>query len=111
MVSDRLKEIIFKKLYKDLSHVEIIPYCNHIWFIDRDKEHWYFRYDENGLLWVRKSYFENFFTLFSLSIDESLPLICEWFETNKSLKVSDTEQFGFAPTDLLNRIIGGTNSE
>jgi hypothetical protein len=111
MVTPKIKDIIFNKLHQDLGRVGMFEFGNDIWFIDREKKYWYFRYDENGLLWVRKSYFENFFTLFSLSIDESLPLICEWFETNKALKVSDTEQFGFAPTDLLNRIIGGTNSE
>ena len=41
MISERLKKVIFDKLYNDLFNVEIIPY-NNIWFIDRDNKYWYF---------------------------------------------------------------------
>ena len=66
MVSDRLKQVIFKKLYMDLKGVEIIPYNNSIYFIDREKKYWYFEYEKNGELWWRYDFFSNFFRLFSL---------------------------------------------
>ena len=48
---NRIKEVIFKKLYKDLSKTEIIPYQNGIWFIDREKKYWYLEYKKNGDLY------------------------------------------------------------
>ena len=41
MVSERIKKIIFNKLYKDLGHVEIIDYNNDVWFIDRENKFWF----------------------------------------------------------------------
>ena len=42
MVTDKLKQLIFKRLYKELGNAEIIPYNDSIWFIDRDRTYWYF---------------------------------------------------------------------
>jgi hypothetical protein len=77
---NRIKEVIFKKLYKDLSKTEIIPHQNGIWFIDREKKYWYLEYKKNGDLWWRYNFFENFFLVFSLERSEYEPLICEWVE-------------------------------
>ena len=44
MMEPKLKKIIFDKLYNDLKNVEIIPYQNSIWFIDRENKFWYFEY-------------------------------------------------------------------
>ena len=60
-MTDRLKTIIFDKLYKDLSHVEIIPYKDFIWFIDRENKEWYFEYVKPDKLWWRWGYFNDFF--------------------------------------------------
>ena len=68
MVSDRLKDIIFKKLYKELSKVEIIPYKESVYFIDRDNKYWYFEYEKDGKLWYRYDFFKNFFVLFNHKI-------------------------------------------
>jgi hypothetical protein len=79
-INDRLKNIIFKKLAKDLSHVEIIPYEDSIWFIDRDKKYWYFQFEDNGTLWWRYDFFESFFPIFSLERYDYVPIIGDWVE-------------------------------
>ena len=61
MVSERLKQVVFKHLYRELGNVEIIPYKDSIWLIDREKEHWYFEFEKDGRLWWRYGFFINFF--------------------------------------------------
>ena len=90
MVSSRLKQVIFKKLYMDLKGVEIIPYNNSIYFIDREKKYWYFEYEKNGELWWRYDFFSNFFRLFSLKPNDYSIIMGEWVEEALNCKVSST---------------------
>jgi hypothetical protein len=90
MVKDRVKEIIFKKLYMDLSKSEIIPYKDGIWFINRDNKYWYLEYKKNGALWWRYDFFENFFFMFCLKREDYEPIICEWVEEVLNYKVIKT---------------------
>jgi len=80
MIPDRLKKIIFRKLYDDLSHVEIIPFNNSIWFVDRDEKYWYFELQKDGTLWWRYQFFSDFFIMFSLVRDEFQSILAEWVE-------------------------------
>lgn len=89
-ISNKLKEIIFKKLYKELSNVEIIPYNNSIWFIDRKNKYWYFEYENDGTLWWRHSFFDNFFLWFSVERYYFEPIISEWVEEVLNCKVNTT---------------------
>jgi len=91
-INDRFKRIIFKKLVKDLSHVEVIPYKGSIWFIDRDKKYWYFELKNNGSLWWRYNFFDRFFQAFSLEQSDYEPLIAEWVEEVLKRKVNMTSQ-------------------
>ena len=91
VVSDRLKDIIFKKLYKELSKVEIIPYKDSVYFIDRDNEYWYFEYEKKGKLWWRYNFFLNFFVLFSLEPHEYEKVMGEWVEEVINCKVNTTD--------------------
>jgi hypothetical protein len=77
-IDDRLKKIIFKKLAKDLSNVEVIPFEESIWLIDRDKKYWYLELEDDGHLWCREEFFDIFFQAFSLERDDYEPLIKEW---------------------------------
>jgi hypothetical protein len=97
-IDDRLKRIIFKKLAKDLSYVEIIPYEDSIWFIDRDKKYWYFQFEDNGTLWWRYDFFEQFFQAFSLERVDYEPLIKEWVE--QVLKRKVTTSSAHTPSQL-----------
>ena len=90
MVSDRLKDIIFKKLYKELSKVEIIPYKESVYFIDRDNKYWYFEYEKSNKLWWRYDFFINFFVLFSLGPDDYEKVMGEWVEEVLNCKVDTT---------------------
>ena len=91
MVSDRLKNIIFKQLYKELSKVEIIPYQDSVYFIDRDKKYWYFEYEiKSGKLWWRFDFFINFFVLFSLKPYDYEKVMGEWVEEILNCKVDVT---------------------
>ena len=83
----KLKEIIFNKLYEDLKHVEIIPYYNDIWFIDRENKYWYLEYRKSGDLWWRWEFFNSFFKLFSAERDEYEWVIAEWVEEVLNCKV------------------------
>jgi hypothetical protein len=80
MVSDRLKDIIFKKLYKELSKVEIISYKDSVYFIDRDNKYWYFEYENEGKLWWRYDFFKSFFVLFSLESLDFDKVMSVWVE-------------------------------
>ena len=107
MVSGRLKDFIFKKLYKDLSRVEIIEYKGEIWFIDRKEKFWYFIYTKsNGQMWWRYSFFTPFFLLFSLPSDEFTHILSSWVEEVLNCKVTTTETiingYPLSVEDVLN---------
>jgi hypothetical protein len=111
-IDDRLKKYIFKKLVKDLSNVEVIPYNGSIWFIDRDKKYWYLELERKGFLWWRGEFFEQFFQLFSLERDDYEPIIADWVEQILNQKV-DTTLIGteFLETEveqILNRKVSTT---
>jgi len=83
----RLKKIIFKKLYEDLSGVEMIQRDDSIWFIDRDKKFWYLEYQNGGKLYWRYPFFGDFFNLFSMQMDEYEQIISDWVEEVLNSKV------------------------
>jgi len=96
MVTDKLKQIIFKQLYKELSNVEIIHYKNSIYFIDRENKYWYFEYEKSGNLWWRYNVFTNFFLIFSLEPNDYQKVMGDWVEEVLNCKVSTTfEMFPF----------------
>ena len=70
-MNERLKQIIFKKLYNDLSNVEIISYNDSIWFINRENKYWYFEYTSVGLLWWRFDFFKDFFNVYKFFVFHS----------------------------------------
>ena len=106
MISDKIKKIIFDKLYGDLSNVEIIPHENSIWFIDREEKYWYFEFTKSGELWWRYTFFTNFFNLFSMEYKEFEPIISEWVEEVLNSKVFETGKlfYDYAPEveEILN---------
>ena len=89
MVSERLKQLIFKQLYKELGKVEIIPYKNSIWFIDRENKYWFFEYNDE-YLWWRYNFFPSFFSVFSLEREDYEPILSSWVEEVLNHKVSTT---------------------
>ena len=105
-MNDKLKEIIFNKLYEDLRYVEIIPYKESIWFIDRKENYWYFEYEKSGSLWYKGAFFTNFFPLFSLERNEYRWILAEWVEEVLNCKVETPAgaacQLYFAVEEVLN---------
>ena len=94
-MDSRLKKIIFKKLNKDLSKVEIILAENQsIWFIDRANKYWYFELEKSGKLWWRYEYFTDFFIIFCLEVNEFQPLLSEWVEGIFDSNVNMTPRSG-----------------
>ena len=91
MISEKLKSVIFDKLYQDLKHCEIIPYDGSIYIIDRDNKFWYFEYDKGGTLWWRYDFFNPFFELFSLTYKQFQPILGEWVEEVFNCKVLITK--------------------
>ena len=59
-MNERLKKIIYNKLFEDLKDAEIIPYKNSIWFINRENKYWYFEYEKSRELWWKYDFFMNF---------------------------------------------------
>ena len=90
IITDRLKQLIFKQLYKELGNVEIIPYKDSIWFIDRENSYWYFQLSTQGCLYWRYSFFPSFFSVFSLEQSEFEPILSSWVEEVLNSKVSTT---------------------
>jgi hypothetical protein len=113
-IIDRLKNIIFKKLAKDLSHVEIISYRRSIWFIDRNKNYWYFKLKSNGILWWRWDFFDIFFGAFSLNYNDYEPLIVDLVENVLKRKVNislgDQGHIYGSVEDVLNFLLDTTNT-
>jgi hypothetical protein len=94
MISEKLKSIIFDKLYQDLKHCEIISYDKSVYFIDRDNKYWYFELEKSGKLWWRYEFFTDFFPLFCLEIDEFQPLLSEWVEGILNSNINMTTRSG-----------------
>jgi hypothetical protein len=90
MVTERLKQVVFKHLYKELGNAEIIPYKDSVWFIDRENCYWYFQLSKDGCLFWRYSFFPSFFSIFSLEQSEFEPIISSWVEEVLNSKVSTT---------------------
>jgi len=89
-MNDKLKKIIFDKLYQDLKNVEIIPFNDSIWFIDREKKYWYLQYQMTGMLLWKYDFFNSFFQMFSLGKDEYEKFISDWVEEALNRKVVKT---------------------
>ena len=92
IITDRLKQLIFKQLYKELGNVEIIPYNGSVWFIDRENSYWYFQLSKQGCLYWRYSFFPSFFSIFSLEQSEFEPILSSWVEEVLNYKVSTTQR-------------------
>ena len=101
----RLKKIIFNKLYEDLKNVEIIPYNDSIWFIDREKKYWYLEYEKSGHLWWRYDFFTNFFRLFSMERSEYERVIADWVEEVLNFKVDTTVNCVTSSTLLVEEVL------
>ena len=91
VIIDKLKQLIFKQLYKELGNVEIIPYNGSVWFIDRENSYWYFQLSTQGCLYWRYSFFPSFFSVFSLEQSEFEPILSSWVEEVLNSKVSTTD--------------------
>ena len=106
MVSSKLKGIIYKKLYSELSHLEIIRYKEEIWFIDRDNKYWYFIYNDNGTMWWRYDFFFTFFEFFSITDDnEFIPIISSWVEEALNCKVTTTRPYFNRNNNLVEEVL------
>jgi len=105
MVTDKLKQLIFKHLYKELGNVEIIPYKDSVWFIDRENCYWYFQLSKDGCLFWRYSFFPSFFSIFSLEQSEFEPIISSWVEEVLNHKVSTTVFVPFADTRMVEEVL------
>ena len=90
-MNEKLKKLIFYKLYENLKHVEVIPHENSIWFIDTKQKYWYFEFEINSsLLWWRWSYFENYFDYFSLEHSDAEYVMSRWVEEVLNSKIITT---------------------
>ena len=105
MVTDKLKQLIFKHLYKELGNAEIIPYRDSIWFIDRENCYWYFQLSKDGCLFWRYSFFPSFFSIFSLEQSEFEPIISSWVEEVLNHKVSTTNYHDWFALFLVEEVL------
>jgi len=88
MITEELRKIIFRRLNKELSSLEIIEYNDgNLYFIDREKRYWYLDYNTNGRLYWRFQYFDDFFKVYSLDKDGFRWIIAEWVEEALNCKV------------------------
>ena len=105
MVSDRLKKFIFDKLYKELSHLEIIPYENSLFFIDRKEKYWYLELENNGTLYWRFGFFSEFFQPFSMESPVYVKIISDWVEEVLNHKVSTTDCLNYYGLHLVEEVL------
>ena len=113
-VTDRLKQVVFKQLYKELGNAEIIPYKDSIWFINREEKYWYFEFENTGTLYWRYSFFPSFFTIFSLEREDFEPILASWVEEVLNHRVSTTKEYGWYSSllveDVLNHKVSTTEA-
>ena len=114
IITDRLKQLIFKHLYKELGNAEIIPYNGSVWFIDRENSYWYYQLSKQGCLYWRYSFFPSFFSVFSLEQSEFEPILSSWVEEVLNYKVSTTQRharnFFESVEEVLNSKVSTTYS-
>lgn len=105
MVSNKLKEIIFNKLYLDLKNVEIISFEDNIWFIDREKKYWYLEVKSFGSLWWRYDFFRDYVLIFSVEQKEITNILCQWVEEVLKCKLSSFVSSGCNFIPLIDEIL------
>ena len=105
VITDRLKQLIFKHLYRELGDCEIIPYNKSTWFINRDNKHWYLELDESGALWWRYDFFNSFFQIFSMSSGDFSPVLSSWVEEVLNHKVSTTIRVEIGPNASVEEVL------
>jgi len=105
MVGEKLKNIIYKQLNKDLGHAEIIPFNESIFFIDRGNKYWYFELTETGLLWWRYEYFTSFFSIFSLEKEEFEKILACWVEEIMNCMVNLVLHKSWNPADTVEEVL------
>ncbi len=105
MISDKVKNIIFKFLSDELKNSEIINYNGNIWFIDREKKYWYFELQKDGRLWWRYSFFNDFFFLFSLDSARFEPILKDWVEEVLNCKVNTTVRVVFFMNEEVEEVL------
>lgn len=106
MVPESVKEFIIKQMLNDLYYVDIIHHEDSVWFIDREKEYWYFELKMDGMLWWRYSHFKQFFSLFSLSPDEYRPIIVEFVERVLNVDVKGQHLFNHHNKKRVSHMLG-----
>jgi hypothetical protein len=105
-MNERLKRIIFKKLYQDLGQAEIIVDDNKsIWFIDRANKFWYLELRSSGTLWWRYSFFNDFFPLFGMERKEYEPVIAEWVEEVLKCNVSSFGDYNVLNPNVMEEVL------
>ena len=105
IITDRLKQLIFKHLYKELGNAEIIPYNGSVWFIDRENSYWYFQLSTQGCLYWRYSFFPSFFSVFSLEQSEFEPILSSWVEEVLNNKATTTIVFDYSTESLMEEVL------
>jgi hypothetical protein len=92
-MNDRLKKIIFEKLSKNISEIDIIfvKETESVFFIDIKDEYWYFELEKSGFLWWRLDFFRIFFKMFSIEFTEYDELVKTFFEKFISLDIKTTQ--------------------
>lgn len=105
MVSNKLKKIVFKKLYNDLKDIEVIPYDGSLWFIDRKTKNWYFEFKEGGVLFWRYSLFSSFFSFFSLESNVYPKILGEWVEEVLNCKVDKNSIYTCEGKHLVHEVL------
>jgi len=105
MVNDKLKKLIFYRLFEDLKKIEVIPYDDSVWFIDRENEYWYFEYVKTGILYYRYTYFDSFFRLFSMEPKEYQWVISEWVEEVLNCKVKTPTEYVDNVSTRIKRVL------
>ena len=104
-MNEKLKKVIFKKLYDDLADAEVIECNGDVWFIDRNEKYWYLEYEKSGRLWWRYHFFTNFFKLFSMEKDEFEWIISEWVEEVLNCKVTTTAYFETMSSETVEEVL------
>lgn len=85
---EKIQNLVFNKLSRDLHNTIYHPHGQEIWVINFDTKEWFFEYHSDGQLWYNQKIFSINLPLFSLTNSENQKFLKNWFENKLKLTVN-----------------------
>ena len=113
-VTQKLKYVILNKLNQDLESIDVIPYKESVWLVDKKNKVWHFELKNSGTLWWNIPYYSHYIDIFNLNNLELESILIEWVEDTLHKKINsldnNCESFMRLISNVTNYSINKTRS-